>query len=194
MPDYQQGKIYTIRCKTDINLVYVGSTINSLTRRWYNHKQDCNRRQSKINTTMKEIGIDYFYIELYELYPCNSKTELERREGEIQREIGTLNEKVAGRDKHQYYLDNLQTIREKQKLYYETNKEGLSKINKSYALNHKEEKQKYDKEYKEINKEKIKERRTAKIECPVCHFLITKDSQARHNKSKIHQDNFNILL
>ncbi len=60
----------------------------------------------------------------------------------------------------------------------------------------KEEKQHYDKEYREINKDKIKERRTLKIECPVCHFLITKDNQARHNKTKIHQDNlsFKILV
>lgn len=194
MPDYQQGKIYTIKCRTDTNLVYVGSTINSLTRRWYNHKQDSNRRHSRINTTMKEIGIDNFYIELYELYPCNSKIELERREGEIQREMGTLNEKIAGRDKQQYYLDNLETIKEKQKIYNEVKKEEISQQRHFYSLDHKQEKQEYDKEYRDINKDKIKERRTVKIECPVCHFLITKDSQARHNKSKIHQDNFKIFV
>jgi hypothetical protein len=41
---------------------------------------------------------------------------------------------------------------------------------------------------------KIKKRRPVKIECPVCHFLITIDSQARYNKTKIHQDHFKILL
>ncbi len=93
MPDYQNGKIYPIRCKTDEDLVYIGSTINTLTRRWYNHKQDSNRKQSEINTIMRDVGIDNFYTELYELYPCNSKLELKKREGEIQRKIGTLNEK-----------------------------------------------------------------------------------------------------
>ena len=26
MPDYKQGKIYTVRCKTDDTLIYVGCT------------------------------------------------------------------------------------------------------------------------------------------------------------------------
>ena len=125
MIDYQQGKIYTIRCKTDNNLIYVGSTVNTLIRRWYNHKQDTDRRNSKINRTMKEMGIENFYIELYELYPCNSKIELEKREGEIIRLIGTLNEKVAGRDKHEYYIENIDKIKPNRDKYYAENKEKI---------------------------------------------------------------------
>ena len=45
MLDYQNGKIYTIRNKIDPDLIYVGSTVNSLTRRWYNHKQDTDKKQ-----------------------------------------------------------------------------------------------------------------------------------------------------
>jgi hypothetical protein len=30
MPDYKQGKIYTVRCKTDETLIYVGCTTQSL--------------------------------------------------------------------------------------------------------------------------------------------------------------------
>ncbi len=30
MPDYKQGKIHTIRCKTDDTLIYIGCTTQSL--------------------------------------------------------------------------------------------------------------------------------------------------------------------
>ena len=33
MPDYKQGKIYTVRCKTDDTLIYVGCTTELLSRR-----------------------------------------------------------------------------------------------------------------------------------------------------------------
>ena len=55
-----------------------------------------------------ELGFDDFYIELYENYPCNSKEELNKREGEVIREIGTLNSNIAGRTKEEY-----------KKIYYE---------------------------------------------------------------------------
>ena len=38
MPNYQNGKIYTIRCYTDISLIYVGSTIKKLCDRMSNHR------------------------------------------------------------------------------------------------------------------------------------------------------------
>ena len=38
MPDYKQGKIYTVRCKTDDTLIYVGCTTQSLCERMAKHK------------------------------------------------------------------------------------------------------------------------------------------------------------
>ena len=76
MIDYQQGKIYTIRCKTDNNLIYVGSTVNTLIRRWYNHKQDTDRRNSKINRTMKEMGIENYIPVIQKLNWKNEKVKL----------------------------------------------------------------------------------------------------------------------
>jgi hypothetical protein len=38
MPDYSNGKIYTVRCSNDPKLIYVGSTTQSLSKRWGNHK------------------------------------------------------------------------------------------------------------------------------------------------------------
>ena len=42
MPDYKNGKIYTIRCRDDESLVYVGSTTQQISQRWQDHKSDCN--------------------------------------------------------------------------------------------------------------------------------------------------------
>ena len=96
MPDYQKGKIYTIRNKKDTNLIYVGSTCdvylsNRIGKHRANSKTNPNNHFYKIIEDWND-----WYIELYENYPCNSKNELTKREGEIIREIGTLNMKRAG--------------------------------------------------------------------------------------------------
>jgi hypothetical protein len=40
MTDYKQGKIYTVRCKTDDTLIYVGCTTELLSRRMSKLKYD----------------------------------------------------------------------------------------------------------------------------------------------------------
>ncbi len=44
MPDYNQGKIYTICRKTDDSLICVGCTTQSLSERMASHRCDCKRR------------------------------------------------------------------------------------------------------------------------------------------------------
>jgi len=44
---YKNGKIYTIRCKNDDTLIYVGSTIQPLFKRWYGHKCRVNNEKYK---------------------------------------------------------------------------------------------------------------------------------------------------
>ena len=62
------------------------------------------------------LGVQW-YIELFELFPCDVKCELEKREGEIIREIGTLNKKIAGRNRKEYLIDTADSRREKRKQY-----------------------------------------------------------------------------
>ena len=38
MPDYKQGKIYAVRCKTNDTLIYVACTTQSLCERMAKHK------------------------------------------------------------------------------------------------------------------------------------------------------------
>jgi len=127
MPDYQKGKIYTIRCRDDDTLIYVGSTIQPLSVRWGGHKKAMIKKPHRpLYKNMSDKGVDMFYIELYEEYPCNSKEQLHRREGEITRLIGTVNKNIAGRTYAEYRENNKQKIADRDKKYYEKNKEIIS--------------------------------------------------------------------
>ena len=124
MPDYKQGKIYTIRCKTDDTLIYVGSTIEPLCRRMSKHKYDSTKRPN-ICFCQYVDDCDNWYIELFENFPCNSKEELNKREGEIIREIGTVNKQIAGRTDKEWYKDNKERILKQRKENYNTNKDKI---------------------------------------------------------------------
>ena len=128
MPDYQQGKIYTIRCRSDDTFIYVGSTTQSLAKRWGGHKKISKTEINKNRLIYTTINEDWnnWYIELYELYPCNSKEELCRKEGEIIRLIGNLNVKIEGRTHKEYRENNKDKIKE----YRESNKDKMKAYNK----------------------------------------------------------------
>ena len=120
---YKNGKIYTFRNINDNNLIYVGSTIQPLYKRFHGHKNNCfNEKSKEYNKILyKQIretnNINDWYIELYENYPTESKELLLKREGEIIREIGTLNKVVNGRTSKEYYNDNKNKISERHKEY-----------------------------------------------------------------------------
>ena len=169
MPNYQDGKIYTIRNYADNSLIYVGSTTQTLSRRLAKHRTDCKGGKTRISlyTHITDNDWSNWYIELYEYYPCNSRTELEKREGEVIREIGTINKMVAGRTHKEYYKDNADKIKEKNKKYYEENVDKIKENYKENADKIKENKKKYyeenadkikenKKKYYEENKEKLK--------------------------------------
>jgi hypothetical protein len=112
---YQRGKIYTIRCYDDDSLIYVGSTIQPLCVRIAEHRRDklCSLYQyvnNNFNGDWKK-----WYIELYEEYPCNNKELLVKKEGEITRLIGSINKRIEGRTRKEYYEANKEIILEKQK-------------------------------------------------------------------------------
>ena len=131
MNKYHNGKIYTVRCRTDNNLIYVGSTCQALYKRWHEHKKGIynpNYENKLLYITMKEKGIDHFYIELYKEVKCENKEQLCKAEGEIIREIGTLNQMVAGRTRHEYNIEEREKIQLYNKNYRETHKNKLKKI------------------------------------------------------------------
>jgi hypothetical protein len=113
---YSNGKIYTIRCKNNDSLIYVGSTKKSLEERLKYHKNEKRDRR-----LYKYINNDWdnWEINLHLLYPCNSKKELTLKEGEIIREIGTLNIVINGRTHKEWFEDNKEYQKQKNKEYRE---------------------------------------------------------------------------
>ena len=93
--DYKNGKIYCIRNTVDDD-IYVGSTTQPLSKRMVKHRCDAKTRPEKmvITTHMSKLGIENFYIELLEEYPCDNIERLNKKEGEWIRKLGTLNQKV----------------------------------------------------------------------------------------------------
>ena len=129
MPNYHNGKIYKI-LNTITEDIYIGSTIQPLSKRMHNHKRDATtcRFNMLLHEKMNELGIDNFYIELFESYPCETREELHAREGYWIRELSTLNKRVAGRKRYQYREDKAETIKAKNKQYYEKNIERITEF------------------------------------------------------------------
>ncbi len=209
MPDYQNGKIYTIRCKSDNTLIYVGSTITTLSRRLAEHKS----KSKKYNTRKLYQSIndnwDDWYIELYEENPCENKEQLNKREGEIIRAIGTLNYQIAGRTPIEWRDDNFEKLKlaqqeynknnaEKLKLtkreYYENNFEKLKLAQQEYNKNNADKIKEQTKLYRENNKDKKREQdklyQKKQITCD-CGCIITQGYLTKHLKTKKHIETLN---
>jgi hypothetical protein len=218
---YSNGKIYKITNNVD-SKCYIGSTIQSLNTRMTKHKNGYKKyKEVTTNKCMNydlfdEYGFENCKIELIEIFPCTSKEELERREGELIQSIDCVNRYVAGRTKKEYEKDNKETITLQKKEYYEKNKESINLKNKEYAEKNKEHIKEWKKEWKEENKESIamkskdyyeknKERialkkkeynentKHIKVKCE-CGVESLRKHLSRHKKSKFHQDFMNSKL
>tara|TARA_B110000046_G_C12871411_1_gene346166 strand:+ start:90 stop:803 length:714 start_codon:yes stop_codon:yes gene_type:complete len=184
---YQKGKIYTIRCRDDNSKIYVGSTISPLSQRLAKHRSSSKNDKQKKIILYQNINGDWdnWYIELYENHPCNSREELEKREGEIIREIGSLNKNIVGRTKKEWNEDNKEILSDYKKKYYQENKQKLSENNKEYYENNKEILLKYQKEYWQDNKEKLFEQRKEYYDNNKLKLAGKKIIYTQENKKKI---------
>ncbi len=195
MPDYKNGKIYTIRCRNDPTLIYVGSTTQTLSQRWTDHKRRSNTPSNKSYNThiyqiMREKGVDSFYIELLEEFPCENKEQLCKQEGIYIRQIGILNLMMTGRTKKEYREDNKEKIKEQRKEYNELNKDKI----REYKKENKDKIKEQTKEYKERNKDRINEKERERYQkkkemgiTTICECGITfLTHKSRHEKSKKH--------
>ena len=179
MNKYSNGKIYKIfNIITDE--IYVGSTIQSLNVRLIKHKDDANRDkqyQTTISKLMKELGSEHFYIELVEACPCNSRDELNAKEGHWIRQLKTINKQIMGRSRKEHYQDNKIQIQENSKEYNKQykldNKEHILEQNKEYYQRTKEQQQEYQKS------DKVKEWKNTKVACP-CGGSYTLCHKAEH--------------
>jgi hypothetical protein len=165
-PRYVNGKIYLVKCKYDNDLVYVGSTKNTLENRFASHKTPSSH--CYLNKIANQDW-ENWYIELYENYPCYNKYQLERREGEVIKQIATLNMLIPQRTKEEYYQDNKEKIAKTHKKYYQNNRDKLNDQHK---------------EYNNKNKEQVAKKQKEQITCSICGSCFRRDSKNRHINSK----------
>lgn len=188
MPDYQQGKIYSLRSH-QTNELYIGSTVETLSARMAKHRCDYKRWKEGKRCYISSYELLQYndcYIELIEKCPCDCRMELEQREGQLIREMDCVNKCVVGRTMKEYRRDNKEKRAQYDKQRYEANKEGRAQYNKQYYEDNKERILQNVKQYREENKEQIKQRKNEKITCE-CGCTYTHVNKARHARSKKHQ-------
>jgi hypothetical protein len=146
---FKNGKIYTIRYKNDDTLIYVGATVQPLYKRLSAHKKDSKNPKCEnfiLYKKMNETDINDWYIELYEDCVCERKEQLNKREGEIIRQIGTLNKNIAGRTKKEYSREydkkrDKDKLKNKNSNYYLKNKDIINEKHHNNRLKKKLEKE-----------------------------------------------------
>ncbi len=156
MVNYNNSKIYTIRCITDDTAIYVGATTQPLCKRFKNH-QIC--LASIGNYILNKCDGDWsnWYIELYENFPCNSKEELSKREGEVIRAIGTINKRIECRTLQEYYIDNKEKILRRACEYAKLNVEKKKEYDKNYNIGNCDKIQNRNQKYRLEHKEELAE-------------------------------------
>jgi hypothetical protein len=162
MVNYENGKIYKIINTENNQIVYIGSTVEQLCKRYAKHKHKAPNHK----------------IILIQNYPCNSKEELCMKEQEfIEQNTNLLNKYKAFRSEEQkkeyekeYKKEyNKDKIKEQNKAYREKNKDKIKEYYKEYYKDNKDKLKEYKKEYNkeyykayyENNKEQEKERQKA---------------------------------
>jgi hypothetical protein len=157
MPDYKNGKIYMIWFE-GVEEKYYGSTTSSLHERFSQHKLHYKHKNSNCSLFgyFDLYGIDKAKIELVEIYPCNSRNELQRREGFHIRNNTHINKQIAGNTKAEsdklYKINHKEECKARDRAYYQKNKE---KIKARTAL--------YYEEHKEAQQLKMRERYAKKV-------------------------------
>lgn len=165
MSNYSNGKIYALKSK-QTDEVYIGSTVQTLSIRLSDHKTNykmwLNGKYHYVSS-FEICKYDDCFIELIEEYPCKTKEELFKREGEIQKQIKCINKCIAGRTQKEYNENN------KEKIYIQR------------------------KEYRTTNKERIKEKKSRIYFCDVCEKELNFDHKARHERTSVHQKKLKLI-
>jgi len=185
MPDYSKGKIYMIEptCEYEEGDIYYGSTIRPLSERMNDHRKNINPCKSKI--LFDKYGVENCRIVLVEEFPCDNREQLNRQEGEHQRENKCVNKHIAGRTKIEYYNENADKIKEQMKEYREANADKIREHKKDYREENADKIREHKKEYREANKGKIKEHKKEYREANKVQINKKQNEKRQAKKSNI---------
>ena len=172
MVDYSKGQIYKV-CDDAFTACYIGSTVTPLCKRFQSHKKHYTRykdgkcRYTTIFDMFDIFGVSNCKIYWLEDFPCNSKKELQAREGHYIKNNECVNKRIEGRTWKEYYADK---------------KEQLLQYKKDRRKNNPElMREQYERRY-----EKTKAQQAMPFEC-CCGVQIRVDNVRRHLKSNKHQ-------
>lgn len=155
MPDYQEGKIYKI---VSGDLVYIGSTTQSLKARMTGHKtlyDSWKRGKSLFITAFPLIETGQYEISLIESYPCQSRIELSARERFWIETTNCVNKVIPGRTINEYRIDNAEKIKEQVKAYHLDNADTIKEYNKEWKKKNCEKQKEYNRLYYERNRKTL---------------------------------------
>jgi len=180
MVNYQNGKIYAIKSNCG-DKVYVGSTTKKyLSERMSDHRgafKACKKgtaHRCASHELFTQYGVENCYIELIELFPCNTKDELLMRENHYIRSLVCVNKQLAistpesrAASQKKYEDNNKEKINESHRASYERNRAVIRERGFKYREENREEilrkkSEYYDKHRAEIQR-KDRERYAWKI-------------------------------
>jgi hypothetical protein len=205
--NYQNGKIYKIVCNVT-DEVYIGSTCEpTVARRLAKHVGSYKaHKKGKCGyiTSFRIIERGDYTAYLVESFPCDSKDELTKREGEVIRQMKAectiVNCAIPGRTRAEYRIDNADKLKAGKQKYREQNADKIKAIEKKYRENNADKikagKQKYheqnadkiktdNQKYREQNADKIKEYSKTKYTCE-CGSTYRKRDKAIHERTTKH--------
>jgi len=150
MPDYQKSKIYKISSPSK-NLIYYGSTTQSLSQRLSQHIRN--------KPCMSKLVLDCedYKIELVEEYPCNNRKQLEKKEGEYIKTNECVNKNINGRTAQEWNYENREKRKAQKKEYNEKNKELIKQQQKEYNEKNADKVKQQRQKYYNDNRDKINE-------------------------------------
>lgn len=128
--DYKNGKIYTIRSHLTEKF-YIGATTQALCKRMDGHRSNFKTYYENSNksyvSSYEIIKLGDAYMELLEIYPCETKEQLKRREGELIRQYKQtlVNKVIAGRTNKEWKEENKERMKNIRKIYREKNKDKI---------------------------------------------------------------------
>lgn len=200
---YERGKIYKL-VSYQTEKIYIGSTCCSLSKRKGQHKGDYKcwlNGKCGYMTSFDIVKCGDVDIILIENFSCNDKNQLRARERHYIETLDCVNKRIPTRTKAEYYIDNKEEIRQKQKEYnmshkeeirqnqkeyHKANKEKLNQQVREWRVIHKEESKQKRKVYLTENKDEISQRRKIKMTCE-CGSIFRKITKARHFRTKKHK-------
>lgn len=132
---YEKAKIYKLQC--DDGYYYIGSTCNTLAKRFSGHKY--SKDNTRKNKHLNEVGWERVKIILIEEFPCETKEQLHRREDELicermndeyclnRNRVGTLNALGVEGYRKQWNETHREYKREQGRIYHQEHREEINR-------------------------------------------------------------------